>query len=111
MQDMFIGESDRAVHLMGDAGSDLGGLAAANLSRCDLKQRGVVIKAGVGDGIGRRRRRGRSRSNLTAEPRKAVLDRLEFRDRLLERDTLLRIKNRKFEDPVQSARNLLRSHS
>ena len=74
---MLVGEADRAVHLVGNAGPDLGGLAAANLGRSNLQQRGV-IESGIGDGIGSGSRSGCCRSNLTAEPREAVLDRLEF---------------------------------
>ena len=58
MQDVLERVTDRAMNLMGDRRTLLGGLRATDFCRGGLKKDRIVESGGVGDGIGRRTRRG-----------------------------------------------------
>ncbi len=94
VQDVLLGEADRAVNLMCDRSPLPGGLGGADFCGGGFQENSVVEGRGVGDRIGGRAGRGHRSRNLARKPRQIVLDSLEFGDRPLEGDTLVGVAHR-----------------
>ena len=111
MQNMLVGEADRAMHLVRDGRSFRGGLAGADFRGSRFEQDRVVERGRLRDGVGGRTGGGQRGRGFAGEAREVLLHGLEFSDRPLEGHALIGISHAERQDRLQGAGGLHAAHA
>ncbi len=93
MQDMFFSKTDRAKHLMCDRSTFRCSFDAANFCRGRFEKCRLIKTVAFSDRIGGGTRDCKRSCGFSSETREILLNCLEFSDRSLEGDALIRIRD------------------